>query len=105
MQKVVAAGTTFDRDVVGDFALARYDTTSFDICLQDDSNGNLLRFNTQTGDYQFLDCRKGLTLTGRGSVRIRSCKIEFNASQPSHSITALANLCTTAGSASVKLVP
>lgn len=103
--KVVAAGTTFNADFQGDFALARYDGTSFDVCMQDDSNGNLLRFNSQTGDYQFFDCRKGLTLTGRGSVRLRFCKIDFSASRPDRSITALANPCTKAGSASVKLLP
>ena len=46
-------GTTFDSDFKGDFALARYDVKTFNICLQDDSNGNMLRFNSQTGDYQF----------------------------------------------------
>lgn len=103
--KVVAAGTAFNTDFRSDFALARYDGTNFDLCLQDDSNGNLLQFNSQTGDYQFFDCRKGLMLTGRGSVRIHACKIEFSASKPDHSITALANSCTKAGSASVKLLP
>ena len=103
--KVVAAGTSFIEGFAGDFALARYDGASFDICMQDDSNGNLLQFNSQTGDYQFFDCRKGLTLTGRGSVRIRFCKTEFSASKPDHSLTALANTCTKVGSTSVKLLP
>ena len=94
-----------------DFALARYIGDGqnqggiFDICLQDESNGNLFQFNSTTGDYRFTDCRKGLILTGRGTVRIRFCKIEFSASKPDHSITALANTCTKAGSASVKLLP
>lgn len=104
--KIVAAGTNFSSNLfVGDFALARYDGASFDICLQDDSNGNLLRFNSQTGDYQFFDCRKGLTFTGRGTVRVRFCKIEFSANRPNHIITALANPCTKVGSASVRLLP
>lgn len=30
----------------------------FDICLQDDVNGNLLEFNSTTGEYGFSNCRK-----------------------------------------------
>src|SRR5262245_20768941 len=39
---------------------------SFDICLQDDSNANIvLRFNSSTGDYQFCI---GSVFTGKASV-------------------------------------
>lgn len=102
--KIIAAGTTFNGDAGNDFALARYkgDPTGFDICLQDDRNGNLLQFNSITGDYQFNDCRKGITLTGNGTVKIRACKIELRASGHNLSITALANPCTRVGTASVQ---
>jgi hypothetical protein len=40
---------------------------SFDLCLQDDSNGNFLKINSTTGDYQFTSC-SGFTLTGTGSL-------------------------------------
>jgi Right handed beta helix region len=40
---------------------------SFDTCIQDDSNGNLLKINSSTGDYQFTNCA-GFTLSGTGSL-------------------------------------
>lgn len=55
-----------------EFALARYlGDTPFDMCLQDDSNGNLLQFNSTTGEYQFTKCRSGLVLSGTGSLTTR----------------------------------
>jgi hypothetical protein len=41
-------------------------------CLQDDSSGNTLQFNSTTGDYQFTKCGLGgFTLSGKGTVRIK----------------------------------
>lgn len=41
----------------------------FDVCLQDDRNGDTLRFNSLTGDYQFTHCGPGgFTMTGRGRI-------------------------------------
>ena len=48
-----------------DFALARYDGAGFNICLQGDSNGNLLQFNSTTGDYKFLNELVGKLITQR----------------------------------------
>ena len=66
--RLVAAGylSTY---LTGDFILARYylGFTLYDICVQDDSNGNLLRINTITGDYEFTNCG-GLTISGIGSI-------------------------------------
>jgi hypothetical protein len=75
----------------------------FDICLQDDVNGNLLEFNSTTGEYRFSNCRKKFTLTGRGTVSTKLCKVELKANAPGHSITALANTCVRNGSATVQV--
>ncbi|HKS43332.1 MAG TPA: SBBP repeat-containing protein [Blastocatellia bacterium] len=75
----------------------------FDICLQDDVNGNLLEFNSTTGEYRFSNCRKKFTLTGRGTVSTKLCKVELKANAPGHSITALANTCVHNGSATVQV--
>lgn len=40
----------------------------FDVCLQDDKTGDTLRFSSHTGEYLFLSCRTGVTLSGRGQV-------------------------------------
>jgi uncharacterized repeat protein (TIGR01451 family) len=78
----------------------------FDICIQDDANGDILRFNSTTGNYQFFNCRKGITLTGRGVVSRAFCKIELRDSgpdpkRPDRSVTVQANPCTGVGIASV----
>lgn len=101
--KILAAGVANGFDLFAfDFALARYDGGGFDICLQDDSNGNLLQFNSTTGDYRFSNCRKGLTLTGRGRVSIRFCKVELQVTGTDRSISALANTCAHSGTASIR---
>jgi uncharacterized delta-60 repeat protein len=108
--KIVAAGLTQTTSEIFslDFALARYNgesvvNTEFDICLQDDGNGNLLKFSSLTGDYVFSNCRKGITLTGRGTVKIRICKIELKDSQPDRNLSALSNPCVHNGVASMQV--
>jgi hypothetical protein len=49
---------------------------SFDLCLQDDSNGNILRFNSTTGDYQFTNC-SGFTASSTGSLIKKGSIITF----------------------------
>lgn len=84
----------------------------FDICIEDDSNGSLLRFSSTTGEYEYRDCRKGVVLTGTGVVTKRFendfCKIELQDSGPDpkradRSVFALANPCTKRGDASVRI--
>ncbi|MFP5265581.1 MAG: hypothetical protein ACLGJB_27155 [Blastocatellia bacterium] len=102
--RIVAAGYA-SLCSASDFALARYigiTAPDFDICLQDDRNGNLLRFNSTTGDYQFFNCRKGLSLTGSGSVIIRFCKVELQDVEHDRNISVLANTCAHAGTASIQ---
>jgi hypothetical protein len=43
--------------------------TNFDFCLQDDRSGDILQFNSCTGDYQYTRCGSGgFTLIGRGRI-------------------------------------
>jgi uncharacterized delta-60 repeat protein len=103
--KILAAGIVngFSLETF-DFAVGRYngDGSSFDICLQDDSNGNLFQFNSTTGDYKFSNCRKGFTLTGRGTVSVRFCKVELQAVERDRNISVSLNTCTHTGTASVQ---
>jgi uncharacterized delta-60 repeat protein len=105
--KIVALG--YSNDGSGAlFALARYDGWGFDFCLQDDRSGNLLQFNSTNGDYQFTDCRKGITLTGTGKVTNDpyGCKITLQDSgpipkRPDRSVLVQANRCTHTARASI----
>jgi uncharacterized delta-60 repeat protein len=72
--RIIAAGGAFNSATGWDFVLARYqggiEGAGFDACLQDDSNGNLLQFNSTTGDYQFTNC-SGFTLGGTAGITRR----------------------------------
>ena len=106
--RLIATGEGTNSNTSSDFALARYNLggANFDICLQDDSNGNLLQFNSTTGDYQFADCRKGITLTGTGQIADKACKITLQDNgpkpkRPDRSVVVQVNRCTRAASASI----
>ena len=81
---------------------------AFDTVIQDDVSGVILKFNRTTGASQFLDCRKGTVLNGRGAVTIRFCKLELfdtgpDPKRPDRRVSALANQCSRVGTASVSL--
>ena len=85
---------------------------AFDICVQDDSNRTLLKFNSNTGAYVFQDCRKGTTLSGTGvvqkNVQNDFCKVSLfdtgpDPKRPDRNVQALVNTCTKKGNASVTI--
>jgi hypothetical protein len=50
----------------------------YDVSIQDEQSGHLLRFNSRTGEYVFTRCgADGLTFSGKGSVRGQGCRIEL----------------------------
>ncbi|HYP26734.1 MAG TPA: beta-propeller fold lactonase family protein [Blastocatellia bacterium] len=49
--------------------------TAFDVCLQDESNGSLLRVNSVTGDYQFNICGTEVVVVGRGTITVKGSVI------------------------------
>lgn len=101
--KIVAVGVSNGEEEGPNFTVVRYkNSPPFDYCIQNDSDGSLLQFNSVTGDYLFSDCRKGLRLSGRGTVTIRFCKIELQGNGVSNSANALVNSCTRVGSASIR---
>jgi uncharacterized delta-60 repeat protein len=97
--KIVVAGTA--TSINSDFAVARYngDSLSFDICLQDESNGNRLLLNTATGDYLFTTCR-GVTVGGRARLTQQGCAVSFQHLSNSGRVTARIDSCARRGSAS-----
>ena len=78
----------------------------FEYCVQDDANGKLIVFN-RNGDYVFFDCRKGTSLSGRGTFGEFFCKITLTHSGPTktpdRNINVVLNPCTKVGTASVKI--
>lgn len=76
----------------GDGFVAKFG--AFDICMQDETNGNLLQINSTSGDYRFANCRKGLVYTGKGTVTVRGCKTTLTARAAGQTLTALVNTCS-----------
>jgi len=84
-----------------DFALVRLEGgPGFDICIQDESNGNLLKINTTTGDYLFTNCG-GLTIGGIGSITQRGGLITLQDNRPDRRL--LARIDTVARKATATL--
>ena len=55
-------------NVCGSAATTAATLTVLDVCLRDSSTGNLLQWNSVTGQYKFTRCSDGFMLTGTGSV-------------------------------------
>ena len=117
--KVVAAGEAFSFQSLNDFAIARYEalsgsgggggevTPSFDICLQDETNGALLEVNSKTGEYRFSSCgSQGVTLTGKAKVKVKKsgCLLKLSNSLSDRVVTVAINICKKTGSASIEVI-
>ncbi|HEY5616144.1 MAG TPA: delta-60 repeat domain-containing protein, partial [Bacteroidota bacterium] len=104
--KVVAAGIANDV-IEGQFqvyiALARYDGVSFDICLQDDSNGAFFQFNSMSGDYQFTNCN-GVTIGGPGVISRRGSTITLQQNGSDRRVLVRIDGGVNKGTASVQLL-
>ena len=109
--KLIAAGhSSFPEaddvdDVKSDFALARYNNinvSSFDICIQDDSNGNMLQIDSLTGEYKFTACSASLILAGTGSVKVKGCKMTLKHTTADRNISVTIKSCKDKASASIE---
>lgn len=113
--RLVAAGTAYapypDCGVPcpGDFVLARYEgDPPFDLCLQDDTSGNLLLFNSLTGDYLFTVCpasdSRFFMLFGTATITRTRCVMRLeDVSHRSYRLSATVLTCRGAGTAAMTL--
>lgn len=80
---------------------------TFDRCIQDDSNGNILRYNSATGDYEFVfGCGpKPKAAAGKGKINNGGCVLTLTDLAPpgGGSLTATIDSCKFTGSASASL--
>ena len=77
---------------------------SFDLCLQDDSNGNLLRLESLTGNYQFTNC-SGLVLDGVGTLTKKGGSITLQHYAGDRRVLAKIDTSLSKGTASLQLFP
>lgn len=86
-----------------DFAIVRYNnTTTFELCVQDDSNGDVFQFNSTNGDYRFTSCNTGFTLYGRGATKVKGCKTTLNHFAPDRNVSVVIKTCANKANASIE---
>lgn len=85
---------------------AIYEVYRVDSCLQDDQSGDVLRFNSLTGDYQFIKCgTDGFTLTGKAQVTRRGCVIKLSDARLSATLDRCLIAPQNSGSAVIRTTP
>jgi uncharacterized delta-60 repeat protein len=105
--KIVAVGRTQTLDSINESAIAlvRYEgapgAPSFDLCIQDESNGNLLQINTATREYLFTNCA-GLSVGGTASFTARGCTLTIQDNQPDRRVLIRFDTCLNRATASVR---
>ncbi len=103
--RIIAAGFAPDISTSYNFALVRYDGDGpfFNMCLQDDSNGNILQINTATGNYQFTNC-SGFTVGGTGTLTRKGCTITLQHNNGDRRVLAKIDTCQKKATASIRLL-
>jgi hypothetical protein len=75
----------------------------FDASLEDDETGDVLRFNTLTGDYLFVSCRLGTQFSGVARVRRLRCTIALLSARIDAELESCSGSSRTRGAARVTL--
>jgi|GEM_PF-560712 len=96
------ANNTLGETAACSFAVNVIEQPSIDVCLQDDSSGNILKFNSPTGVYQFTVCN-GVTLSGTGIVTIHGGVITLQDYASDHRVLASVDTTVKKGTAAIQL--
>lgn len=103
--KIVACGVSFTpivNNLMPNFALARYNGDSFDMCLQDDSAGAWLQFNSTSGNYVFANCA-GLSIGGFGTLTKRGGAVTLQDFSADRKVVAKIDSTVNKGSAGIQI--
>ena len=102
-QKTFGGGDVAGTPRTDAFVAKISDAASYDVCLQDDSNGNLLQINTTTGNYQFTNCA-GLTIGGSGTLIRRGTQIALQHYAPDRRVMASIDSSSNRATGSIQLL-
>ena len=75
----------------------------FDLCIQDDSNTNILRINSVTGEYQFANC-SGVIAQGTAALTRKGCLTTLQQYGPDKRFLARIDSCQNNATASLQLL-
>ena len=86
-----------------------FQVSVFDFVVKNYTTNTFLRLSSTTGDYEYIECGKGLKMTGTAVVTKTSCKISVTDSgsdpkRPDRSVMITINPCTRVASGSVRAV-
>jgi hypothetical protein len=91
-------------DVAGNTATCSFSVTTFNACIQDDSNPtSVILFNTFTGE--FRACCQGTVFTGVGTVTAQGCDFTLQSNSSTFRVTAKWSSVYFRGSGSVQAPP
>ena len=91
-------------DASANQSVCAFKVTVFDICLQDVTTGDVLKYNSVTGAYQFISCGSGLTLSGTGQISLIGSLVRLTDNQPGWKVTATFMKGQSTGSAIITLI-
>ena len=92
-------------NVCGSATTGMASTTTFDLCLQDNTSKNILQINSKTGDYNFIRCSDGFMLSGKGTVSVVNNSVNLTDKKSDRQITASFNQGSLTGTAVINLIP
>ncbi len=110
----VQAGTIFTLVIIAANASPTVCTTPYKVTvvglptfsrtIRDDTTGNTLLFDPLTGNYKFTSCSTGMMVTGTGGAFMPpGCTLFFGGGGPSSTVSAMIDLCTGVGSATITI--
>jgi hypothetical protein len=101
----VTTVTSTATDSAGNKSTSSFKVTVWDVSLQDDRSGDLLLFNSRTGDYSYTRCADGTKLTGKGVINRTGCQIALSNSQVSAVLDRCSYSATGRGRVAIRLTP
>jgi len=93
-------------DSAGLFASCSFavSVSTLDVCIQDDSTRDTLRFNSTTGQYQFTRCSTGFTLSGTGVLTRKGTITTLQHNAVDRKVAATIDNATHRASASIQIL-
>jgi hypothetical protein len=96
-------GSGFFRKSGSHVDIGAFEFQQFDTCVRDDGSGNLLQWNSTTGQYKFSRCADRFMLTGTGVVGLVNGIRTLTDVEPDRGISASFDTDQLTGSAKIKL--
>ncbi|MCI0489969.1 MAG: IPT/TIG domain-containing protein [Blastocatellia bacterium] len=76
---------------------------TYDMVIQDDGSGDMIRFNSTTGEYKYSRCGNGYVLTGTGTITKQGSTTTLKHWPSDRRVNGTANASTRRGSGSVQV--